>query len=167
MPPLNHKNKQQNASETTKHEENRDESEYEIYKELCESEECSGTCPQGYSHDRAENEETDYQRDKHLFILLIVEFCGSEIEKKIHDLRILQFVVHTGHPQSRLELVNIALEACAFKNVIRDSDEDTREAKEEYERNMLDESDDGHGECESDENGDECTICDFHNYNPP
>lgn len=89
MPPLDHKNKQQNASETTKHEENRDESEYEIYKEFCESEECSGTCPQGYSHDRAENEETDYQRDKHLLILLIVESCKSEIEKKIRNLRIL------------------------------------------------------------------------------
>lgn len=89
MPPLNHKNKQQNASETTKHEENRDESEYEIHEELCESEECSGTCPQRYSHDRAENEETDYQRDKHLFILLIVESCESEIAKKIRDLRIL------------------------------------------------------------------------------
>lgn len=86
MPPLNHKNKQQNTSKTTKHEENRDESKYEIYEELCESEECSGTCPQGYSHDRAENEETDCQRDKHLFILLIVESCGSEIEKKFCDL---------------------------------------------------------------------------------
>ena len=70
MSPLNHKNKQQNASETTEHEENRDESEYKIYEELCESEKRSGTCPQGYSHDRAENEKTDYQCDKHLFILL-------------------------------------------------------------------------------------------------
>lgn len=86
MPPSNHKNKQQNTSETTKHEENRDESEYEIYEELCESEECSGTCPQGYSHDRTENEETDCQRDKHLFVLLIAKLCGSEIEKKLCDL---------------------------------------------------------------------------------
>lgn len=89
MPPLNHKNKQQNTSEAAKYEENRNESEYKIYEELCESEECSGTCPQGYGHDRAENKETDCQRDKHLLILLIVESCGSEIEKKIRDLRIL------------------------------------------------------------------------------
>ena len=59
MPPLNHKNKQQNASETAKHEKNRDESEYEIYEKLCESEERSDACPQGYSYNRAENEETD------------------------------------------------------------------------------------------------------------
>ena len=70
IPPSNHKNKQQNASETTKHEENRDESEYEIHEELCESEKRSGACPQGYGHDRTENEETDCQCDKHLFILL-------------------------------------------------------------------------------------------------
>lgn len=59
MPPLNHKNKQQNTSETAKYKENRDESEYEIYEELREAEERSGACPQGYGHDRAENEETD------------------------------------------------------------------------------------------------------------
>ena len=86
MSPLNHKNKQQNASKTANHEENRDESKYKIYEELCESEECSGACPQGYSHDCAENEETDYQRDKHLLILLIVKSSGSEIEKKLCDL---------------------------------------------------------------------------------
>ena len=50
----------------------------------------------------------------------------------------------------------------AFKDIKRDSNEDACEAEEEHERDMLDESDDGHAECESDENGDECTICDFH-----